>query len=174
MLLNNTSASLFFALEGEFAGFFRDILGKRRIVLRVDGEEVFLKIPKSLRRELDGQLHAGQMVRVTGHQSPEPKAGRDGRVVLGVQVAGEDACITCPIRVCVKKTCWRNGGRELWHELQRHIEAAGLQDSVKLKAVDCLDHCKKGPNVEIAGCDFHRCAPRDAEKLLEHLAGHAV
>jgi hypothetical protein len=160
-----------FELQGEFLGFFRDFLCKRRMVLRIDGKEVFLKIPKALRHELEDVIHRGQSVVVTGSDSED---GRDGRVVMQVRVAGEAACVACPIRVCAKKTCWRNGGKELFRALEQKIEEAGLGDSVKLKAVDCLDHCKHGPNAQIGGHDFHRCTPRDAERLLEHLTGQAV
>jgi hypothetical protein len=31
-----------FEVRGRFAGFFRDIFGKRRMVLRVEGDELFL------------------------------------------------------------------------------------------------------------------------------------
>ncbi len=163
-----------FELQGEFLGFFRDFFGKRRLVLRIEGEEIFLKIPKALRHELEEVLHREQSIVVTGSESEEASRGRDGRVVLQVRIAGESACVTCPIRVCAKKNCWRNGGKELYRALEQKIEEAGLGGTVKLKAVDCLDHCKHGPNAQIGGHDFHRCTPRDAERLLEHLTGHAV
>lgn len=163
-----------FELQGEFAGFFRDIFGKRRMVLRIDGEEVFLKIPKALRRELETQLRPGQPVAVAGTEALDLERGRDTRTVLQVTVAGEKGCITCPIRVCAKKHCWRAGGKELYRELERKITEAGLQDTVKLKAVDCLDDCKHGPNVEIAGTDFRRCTPRDADRILAQLTGHPM
>lgn len=88
---------------------------------------------------------------------------------------GEDSrrkgCHTCPIRVCARKNCWRDGGRELYRELEHQIKDAGLGDIIKLKAVDCLDNCKHGPAVEVAGTDFLRCKPHDAERILRHLTG---
>lgn len=167
-------ASSTFELQGEFLGFFRDFFGKRRLVLRLDGKEVFLKIPKGLRHDLEEVLQRGQAIVVTGTETEDGKSSRDGRMVLQVRIAGEPACVTCPIRVCAKKNCWRNGGKELYRALEDKIEEAGLGDTVKLKAVDCLDHCKHGPNAQIGGQDFHRCTPRDAGRLLDHLTGHAV
>lgn len=163
-----------FELQGEFSGFFKDVFGKRRMVLRVNGEEMYLKVPKSLRHELDGTLQSGQGIVVTGTESFDRETGREKRVVLQVRISGRAECVSCPIRVCVKKSCWRNGGRELWAALERKVEEAGLGESVKLKAVNCLDHCKRGPNAEIAGRDFHRCRPQDVGEILEYLTGHEV
>lgn len=166
-------SSTHFELHGQFAGFFRDFFGRRRMVLKVAGEELYLKVPKPLRQELDGRLRTGQSVVVTGNEEADSKCGlgRDRRVVTTVQVEGEVACVTCPIRVCAKKNCWRDGGKELYRELERQIDEAGLGDRVKLKAVDCLDHCKRGPNAEVAGHDFHRCTVGDAERILASLVG---
>jgi NADH:ubiquinone oxidoreductase subunit E len=75
--------------------------------------------------------------------------------------------------VCAHKDCWRSGGRELWRELKRQIDEGGLGDIVRLKAVDCLDECKRGPNAEAGGCEFHRCSPRDAENILLQVTGQA-
>ncbi len=156
-----------FSLEGKFAGFFRDVHGHRRMALHVAGAEVYLKVPKPLRNKLKHVLVAGQVITVTGRGAP---GGNKAAVVAQVQVAGADACFSCPIRVCVKKNCWRNGGREVWRSLEERIAAAGLEDSLELKGVDCLDHCKKGPNVECAGRDYHHCTPADAERILAPFA----
>jgi hypothetical protein len=116
---------------------------------------------------LEGKLRPGQRVIVRGTESTESEGGRDRRVVFQVSRAGEgQAAVVCPIRVCAKKNCWRSGGKELWRELERRIADAGLEDTVKLKAVNCLDRCKHGPNVDIPGCEFTRCSPRGAEEIL--------
>lgn len=154
-------------LQGSFRGFFKDIFGKRRLVLQVAGEngrreELYLKIPKDLRKELDGWLIVGQQVLVTCHEELE------GPVVSDVQKAeqGRGSHAGCTVRVCAKKNCWRDGGKEFWHEMERQIDASGLDGRVKLKAVGCLDHCKKGPNAECAGRDYHHCSPEVASKIL--------
>ncbi|HEX2747265.1 MAG TPA: (2Fe-2S) ferredoxin domain-containing protein, partial [Verrucomicrobiales bacterium] len=158
-----------FEVRGRFAGFFRDIFGKRRMVLRVEGDELFLKVPRALRHELEGRLQPGQEVVVSGCTEEHPRGER--RVVTLVRTAGETGCVTCPIQVCAKKNCWRNGGKELYRELERQIGDAGLGDMVRLKAVDCLDDCKHGPNAEFAGSEFHRCTLHDAERILRQITG---
>ncbi len=163
-------ASNAFELQGRFAGFFRDVFGRRRLVLRVAGEERYLKVPKALRKELDGTLRTGQELIVSGSDAPAEADAPGEPVVSQVRVAGQAACVTCPIRICTKKNCWRNGGRELWTTLEKKIEAAGLSDSVRLKAVGCMDHCKRGPNAEFGGRDFHHCSTRSADQILESFA----
>ena len=53
---------------------------------------------------------------------------------------------------------------------KKKIETVGLSDCVRLKAVGCMDHCKRGPNAEFGGRDFHHCSPRTAEEILESFA----
>ena len=155
-----------FQIKGEFRGFFRDVFGNRRMALRTGSSEFYLKVPKRLRKTLGTTLVPGQRVVARGAIKLDRKTGDERRVVSQVRLAS-GALLASPIRVCVKKNCWRNGGKELWHALKRGIGEAGLDDDIRLKAVDCLDHCKRGPNAECAGCDFHHCTPADAKKILE-------
>lgn len=150
-----------FTAHGVFAGFFRDIFGKRRMVLREGGHEAFLKVSKALRRELGEALSPGQEVTVSGHCDDD---GR--RVVASVQPAGSSANIASPILVCSKKNCWRNGGHAVWDALEHGIAAGGMTGRVRLRAVDCLGHCKQGPNLEWGGQTFHRCQTRDVGRIL--------
>jgi (2Fe-2S) ferredoxin len=159
-----------FELRGEFAGFIRTIQGKRRMVLHADHENWLLKVPKDLRHHLTTTLSPGSKIAVTGEEFFEE--GHDGpkRVVSKVQFltpSGETIPIHCPIRICTKKNCWRSGGKQLWQALEESLVRRGLAESVQLEAVDCMDHCKHGPNVEWQGCEYHRCSPEDAEKIVD-------
>ena len=160
MAVEETTA---FEVRGLFAGFFRDFLGKRRMVLRVGEEEVYLRVPKALKKQFADTLMPGQEIVARGHESLD---SREKRMVSQIGLPGQAGCLSCPIRVCAKKNCWRNGGKELWKTLEERIRSAGLEDSVKLKAVDCLDYCKQGPNVEYGGQTFHHCRPRDADEIM--------
>ncbi len=155
-----------FELRGAYCGFIRTLLGKKRMVLRIGQEEHFLKVEKELRHRLKGTLTPGTEILVLGHERP----GDQKRVVEEVKrltADGPVACAVCPIRVCTKKNCWRNGGKELWQALEESLAQHGLTDAVPLEGVDCLDHCKRGPNAEWQGHDFHYCRPRDAERIVE-------
>lgn len=160
-----SSASPAFELRGEFRGFFRDIFGKRRMVLRVEGEERYLKVPKELRELLAGKIAPGDEI-VAGGVEEDRKP-----VVSRVRLAaGAEICAACPIKVCTKKTCWRNGGRELWQALEHQLARAGLDGVVELKGVDCLDRCKHGPNADWQRHEFERCRPADAETIVAKVA----
>jgi len=158
----NSCVSNRFEIQGRFAGFVRDLFGKRRMTLRRAEGDIYLKIPKALRKGLEGRLVIGQEVTVCGE---EPVDGRK-RVVSKVRIAGSDCCVGCPIRVCTKKNCWRNGGKELWETLERKIAEGGLEGTIQLEGVDCLDHCKHGPNAECGGREYHHCRPHDADEIL--------
>ena len=150
-----------FQLAGRFSGLVRDFFGKRRMVLRIADDVVYMKAPKALRRQLDGVLVAGQEIVVAGQHSP---GGRGLRVVSQVWIAGNPACVSCPVRVCVKKSCWRNGGRELWAAFEQKVAEDGLE------AVNCLDDCKRGPNAECGGDRLHHATPQDARQILARFA----
>lgn len=159
-----------FELRGEYCGFIRTMLGKKRMVLRIGSEEHFLKVEKALRHRLKNALTPGTEVLVSGHE----RAGDRKRVVSNVHVftaEGPVACATCPIRVCTKNKCWHAGGKELWQALEDTIARRGLMEEVQLEGVHCLDHCKRGPNAEWQGHDFHHCTPRDAERIVGRAAG---
>lgn len=161
----SSPSSTTFELRGLFCGFIRTLLGKRRMVLRVAQEEHFLKVEKELRNRLKTALFPGSEIVVSGHERP----GDQKRVVSEVKLMTADgavACTQCPIRVCTKKTCWRNGGKELWQALEETLTRNGLTGVVPLEGVHCLDHCKHGPNAEWQGHDFHHCSPKDAEQIV--------
>jgi len=160
--------SVSFEIQGRFAGFFRDFFGKRRMVLRVGNEEIYLKVPKVLRKELDGVLSSNQEVVAIGREGAE---GPKSRVVVQVRTIGNERCIACPILVCTKKNCWRNGGKELWAALEQKIAEAGLSETVKLQGVDCLDRCKHAPNVDCGGREYERCSTADAAEILADFTG---
>ena len=160
-----------FQIEGEFRGFFRNnISGKRRMAVRADAAELYLKVPKRLRETLRSALAPGQRIYIGGTLKFDRKTGKERRIVSHVRVA-DGALLTCPIRVCARKNCWRNGGKELYQALRDGIDKAGLADDVRLKRVDCLDHCKRGPNAACAGRNFHHCQPVDAAKILQPFLG---
>ncbi|MEO8350139.1 MAG: (2Fe-2S) ferredoxin domain-containing protein [Chthoniobacteraceae bacterium] len=136
------------------------------MALRVGDEDVLLKVPKTLRHALSDELSRGDQITVDGQIDFDLESGREKQVVTQVRRMGQQACITCPIRVCAKKNCWRAGGKEVFHALKRRLAEAGLEDEVKLKTVNCLDQCKRAPNVECGHRIHHRCTPQDVERIL--------
>jgi 2Fe-2S thioredoxin-like protein len=162
----NAAVTNHFEVEGEFRGFFRDMLGKHRMALEANSGECYLKVPKRLRKTLCTALAPGQRIVARVVVKLDRKTGEERHIVAQIRLA-DGALLSCPIRICVKKNCWRNGGKQLWHALKEDIAEAGLEEDVRLKAVNCLGHCERGPNAECAGRLFHHCTPSDAKKILE-------
>ncbi len=162
-----------FSLQGEFAGFVRTPAGKKRMVLRVHGEDVFLKVQRELRADLSGRFPRGITVEVAGVVRTELFTGETKRVVTQVRpLATGTPAHPCTIKICGKKNCWKQGGRELWRAFEAEVAAQGLGESVRLKAVGCLDECKHAPNMECHGHIYRHCSPAQAPAFLATIAPH--
>ena len=164
-----------FDLTGEFGGIVFTDAGKRRLLLRLpDGQEQLLKVPRPLRRRMIGNFRPGQTIRLAGTQERDPATGKSRWVVSDVLPVGTVGGVSAaplsmpsgPIRVCAKKNCWKQGGRELFAFLEEGLEERGLSGAVRLKAVGCLDRCNGAPNVDWGNREWTRCLPDDAEGIL--------
>ena len=165
-----------FDLTGTFEGFVFTASGKRRMALRIDGANSLFKVPRLLRRRVIGNFRSGQILRVIGVEERNEEAAPK-RIVERILPEGSDALAiaesvhtTCTIKVCAKKNCWRNGGRELLSALKQESESLGLTNRVELKAVGCLDRCKQAPNADSPWREYRRCTPQDARAILKEVA----
>jgi NADH:ubiquinone oxidoreductase subunit E len=157
--LNKVSA---FTFTGQFAGFTRLPNGKRRMLLRALHQELVLKVPRELRQELDGMLTPGANLTVHGVE----RADGDHRklVVSEVELSPEHRIHACTIRVCSKKNCWRQGGREIAQQIGEELERADLDDVVRVKLSGCLDCCKFAPTI---ACNEHVISECDSESVVD-------
>jgi NADH:ubiquinone oxidoreductase subunit E len=71
--------------------------------------------------------------------------------------------------VCSKKNCWRQGGREIAHLVERELESAGLQRLVRVKLSGCLDCCKSAPTIACNERLIANCERETVEKLVTRL-----
>jgi hypothetical protein len=167
-----------FDLTGEFAGFVRNEEGKRRMLLRIDrSAPITLKLPKELRKAFEARLNLGMRVSVLGVEYRDFMGNAKFEIshlrLLSPAPSTPEACEKCPIRVCAKKDCWKDGGEELYKRLQARVQELGLEDVVKVKAVRCLDHCKHGPNIEVGKKVFDRCDAKSVDEIIERAAQRA-
>jgi len=165
-----------FELRGVFLGFVHNKEGKRRLLLRVEDEEIRMKLPKDLRHYFAHQLVSGQTILVAGIERREFFTGEVKRTVTALfpDKAGAPPlpeCTTCTIRVCGKKNCWKSGGKALFHALERRIEHDALTGTIKLKVVGCMDHCEQAPNLECGVTHVAHCTPEIANRLVDRLTG---
>ena len=154
-----------FKYSGQFAGFFSDIFGNPRIVLQTQGEELFLGITKPLQTRLSYTLVPGEEIVVTGRIVP---GARVSKLVSNAWIDGRPAFEHC-IRICAKKKCWRNGGEVIWRALHETVRDCDLNDSIRLETADCLDNCKRGPNLECSGRLLQHCTKAEARNLVRNL-----
>jgi hypothetical protein len=155
-----------FDLAGDFGGFIRNLFGKRRLLLHTATGEVQLKVPRALRLRLDGRLAIGTPLSVSGFE--QDAHGKTHLAVVRIRIAGTGECHACPIQVCTKKNCWRQGGRELWHTFEHAL--ASLPGAPALEKVDCLDRCKQAPNFDCGALAFRHATPERARRFLHELA----
>lgn len=153
-----------FRLAGAFGGFVRNAAGKRRLLLHTASGEAHFRLPRALRRELEDRIAIGAAIAVAGFERENGSPA-----IVRVDIPGSTgACLTCPIRVCTKKNCWKRGGRELWHLLERELPS--IPGAPPLEAVDCLDRCKRAPNLDCGALEFERCTPERLRRFLRDLA----
>ena len=164
-----------FEISGRFAGFIRNREGKRRMLLQIgDAEPIALKLAKDLRKAFEPRLTPGVQIAVLGIEyrdfgDESEHVVSHLRILPTTKVSNLDPCVRCPIKVCAKKNCWKNGGAELFERLEARLQDAGLDGAVKVKAVGCLDYCKCGPSVEVGKKVFERCDPDRIDKILEYV-----
>ncbi len=169
-----------FHLEADFIEFIVTLSGKWRMVVRIDSGEVLrLKVVKELRKELRGSLEPGMRLALSGTEERIPFSKELKRTVLEAQVISlpgglEPVCVECPIRVCAKKNCWKNGGKEVFAVIQGELEDAGLAGEIEVKAVGCLDNCKRGPNVLHGKRFYEYCSPERAAGIVAGITARRV
>lgn len=164
-----------FQYTGVFQGYVRNQEGKRRLVLTlVDDREVHFKVEKEVRKEWEDRLTPGALITVTGFERhrllKEVK-----RVIKRIKLLKPgrkepDACEKCAVKICAKKNCWRSGGKELMAELKERLAQAGLADAVEVKAVGCMDQCKRAPNLEFEKHIHSRCSSADIQRIVARIA----
>ena len=174
--MSATLATIPFELSGRFGGFVVTPEGKRRMLLRQGDQVCLLKVPRLLRRGLIGQFQPGESIRVAGTEELDPDTGVVRRIVSrvvpeAVTPSPAPPAVLCAVRVCSKKNCWRNGGRELWEALVRERAARGLAGQIELRQTGCLDRCQGRPNADVGPGEYTRCSPRDAAAILTRAAG---
>ncbi|MHB1357710.1 MAG: [FeFe] hydrogenase, group A [Anaerolineae bacterium] len=71
------------------------------------------------------------------------------------------------IKVCVGTSCYVRGARNILRRFSEELDAKGLVDSVDLSAAFCMEHCDRGPNVQINGYEVHGVREEDVPNLLQ-------
>lgn len=171
-------------LKGQYAGAYRSDKGKiKGLMLQVGEAEFTVKLPKYLRPMLVRELAPGDFVQVWAYPEDErwcainvlPLPECEAETLR--QQWGDLAPVTelpqpqqkrlC-IEVCSKGKCFKQGGRQIYHELQVAIDGNPELDHVSVKATGCMKACKHGPNLRLpSGQMLHRASPAEALARLD-------
>lgn len=138
-----------FSLEGTVAEVFYKKGLPKVVILKTATGTVWIKLEKSLRRELAQPPKVGDRLRLEGTISDK----YDGWVkqykashlefVATAQPPAAKRSQFCKVLICQKSSCCRRGAKELWQELEAQ------QLPIALKATGCMGECKRGPAVVI-------------------------
>jgi hypothetical protein len=166
-------------LKGQYAGAYRSDKGKiKGLLLQAGSTEYTIKLPKYLRPMLVRELSPGELIQVWAYPEgdrwrainilplPECEAAalrqQWGDLAPVAEVAQPRQKRLC-IEVCSKGTCFKQGGRQIYHALQAAVDDNPELAHVSVKATGCMKACKHGPNLRLpSGQMLHRACPADA------------
>ncbi|MFP4008522.1 MAG: (2Fe-2S) ferredoxin domain-containing protein [Spirulinaceae cyanobacterium] len=147
-----------FQLHGQLLAFvIKDGYKVKYLRVAVENTELWIKLPKKVRKALDPRLTPGCYLNIQGTQKLE-KTGKTKFTAKSVQLANAKPSEAFPatprrekaqarILVCGKSACRKRGGQQLCHALEQKLRDRGLEDQVQIKSTGCLKACKKGPNL---------------------------
>ena len=77
------------------------------------------------------------------------------------------------LRCCLAAGCMSSNAQEVKRELEKAVNAAGLQDQVEVRGVGCLKLCCQGPLVQADPVSvlYQKVAPADAAAIVAALNG---
>lgn len=184
----STAAPTGQVLKGQYAGAYRSDKGKiKGLVLQTGADECTIKLPKYLRPMLVRDLAPGDFVQVWAYPEddrwrainvlPLPECEAETlRQQWGDLAPGTLASVTessppqkrlC-IEVCSKGKCFKQGGRQIYHDLQAAIDDDPKLSHVSVKATGCMKACKHGPNLRLPnGRMVHHPNPAEILDRLE-------
>lgn len=180
-----------FRLVGQLEGYTLGKSGKiRRLLIKTKQGEHSIKLSHASRIELlrsilNNLLGQGSWLEVEGFQKISPNglvkslkaekvtpAAFDKTALVPPLAAPLDASpraqdATTKILVCQKSDCCKRGSAKLQRVIETAICDRSLGNQVCVKAVGCLKHCSKGPNIVIGKKAYRDVAVGDVENLLD-------
>jgi (2Fe-2S) ferredoxin len=144
----------------------RSALPKRLVLDSEDGLTI-VELDKSLRQSIPDAIAPGTRIEIGGVQEVNLTRCKSRLLAQHIRssdwlnpVVPIDVISASPIAdrpakptrvlVCGKSHCWKNGGKDIYRQLSKTIDAAHWEKEVKLCKTGCMGHCKAGPNVVIA------------------------
>lgn len=169
-------------LKGLYAGAYLSDKGKiKGLRLQADAEEYAIKLPKYLRPMLVRELAPGDFVQVWAYLEDDrwravnvlPLPDCEAKTLqqqwgnVAPVIAAAQPKRLC-FEVCSKGKCFKQGGKQIYNELQEAVDSDPELAHVSVKATGCMKACKHGPNLRLPnGQMLHRATPAEALARLD-------
>ncbi|MEB3310261.1 MAG: (2Fe-2S) ferredoxin domain-containing protein [Snowella sp.] len=176
-----------FQIATQLLGVIRNDSDKVKFLqVRIDGQDYAIKLPKTLRKQLDFELSVGSWVYIQGIQELDRKKGVLRLTAFRIQpllppeeLWGESIIPQhqmtqhkqqkASILICQKSDCWKRGGKAVCQQLETALRDRGLADQVEIKTTGCMKQCKQGPNIVFMPnkARYRQVSPQQAVSLLD-------
>ena len=77
------------------------------------------------------------------------------------------------IVICLGSSCFARGNSENLAIIEEFVQKHGLQAAVRLSGKLCQDECKLGPNLTIAGENYHEITAAKLRQVLQQFSTRA-
>jgi (2Fe-2S) ferredoxin len=139
----------------------------KRLVVEGEAGLTIVELDKSLRQSITEPIASGTQIEIGGIQeinltrcksrllAQHIRSNDPPKPVTPLDVMPDSLMVShsqkpTRVLVCGKSHCWKHGGKDIYRQLTKTIEAAHWENDVKLCKTGCMGHCKAGPNVVIA------------------------
>jgi len=72
------------------------------------------------------------------------------------------------VSVCLGTNCYLKGSQEVLNTLLYHVESAGLDNQIDVRAAFCMEQCEHGPNAIVNGQIIHECVAASVITAVEN------
>ena len=177
-----------FHLVGRLLGFVLKKGYKLKYLRVVAAErEYWIKVPKSIRKEIDPAIAPGCWLKITGVKETKGKISKlqleatkvkkvakpsnlkNSRFVSLDTTSKSKSQSKAKILICQKSKCWKQGGQKVCQVLEEQLQAQGLEQQVQIKRTGCQKKCKQGPNFVIMPdkAKYSSVKAKEVKKIVE-------
>lgn len=72
------------------------------------------------------------------------------------------------VSVCLGTNCYLKGSQDVLNTLLYHVQEAGLDNQIDVRAAFCMEECEHGPNAIIDDEHIHECIAAKVIDVLEN------
>ncbi|WP_036485794.1 ferredoxin [Myxosarcina sp. GI1] len=156
-----------------------------------DRGEYWIKVSKTIRKNLDKNISKGCRLKVLGQQKQNFKTGKiklkansidlvacnlkpanvkvkEKKVSLA-PIFDRQKKVKAKVLICQKNNCWKRGGKIIHDKLTEMFRKSGLENEIEIKKTGCLKKCKQAPNIVMMPdkSRYSKVNPKQVPALVE-------